>query len=86
MSLSKEENVCVCFFFCLRNEEFVTTYGSSADILRQFMLVRKRILELHSNKKRTKKQTKCGTRSENSLLQYEAVHKKNLRRKEENHF
>jgi hypothetical protein len=47
------------------------------------MLVRNWILELRSNKKKTEKQTKWGTGSENLLLEYQAVHKKNLRRKEE---
>lgn len=63
----------VCFLPQKRN-----LYRTSADILRQYMLVRNWILELRSNKNKTEKQTKCGTRFENSLLEYHAVHKKNL--------
>jgi hypothetical protein len=53
-------------------ERFIKARSSSADTLRQHIvvLVRNWILALRSNENKIPKQTKCDARFENSIFQY----------------
>jgi hypothetical protein len=50
------------------------------------ILVWKWVLELHSNKNKIQKQTKCGARSENTTFLYQAKYKRVCNKRKKNNF